>query len=146
MANVTLIGEKQAKKGNTFFYLGPLSECRDCKVKTVCFNLEEGRLYKIKELRTMHHDCKIHEGGVRAVEYEVMPIEYAISTDAAIEKARITVDSPETICFNRGCDHFIKCYPAGVKPGSQYEIKSVKSNITCSEGKKLKEVLLIDIN
>jgi uncharacterized protein (UPF0179 family) len=144
LANVTLIGEKQAKKGNIFLYVGPLSECRDCKVKTVCFNLEEGRNYEIKEIRTMHHNCKVHEGGVRAVEYEKQPVEYAISSDAAIEKARITINDPED-CNNRGCEKYIKCFPKGLKIGSQYEIKIVKDKITCTEGKEKKEVSLIDV-
>ena len=144
MANVTLIGEKQAKKGNMFIYIGPLSECRDCKVKTVCFNLEEGRKYKVKDIRAMHHNCKIHEGGVRAVEYEKMAVEHAISSDAALEKARITFTEPAA-CPNRGCDNYKLCFPTGLKVGSQYEIKSVKGSVTCTEGKKLKEVILIDI-
>ncbi len=144
MANVTLIGEKQAKKDNMFLYLGPLSECRECKVKTVCFNLEEGRYYKVKEVRTMHHDCKIHEGGVRAVEYEIMPIEYALNADTAVEKARITIEKEED-CIDRGCENYKKCFPSGLKYGSQYEIKAVNKNVKCSQGKKLKEVLLIDI-
>ena len=137
MANVTLIGEKQAKKGNMFVYIGPLSECRECKVKTVCFNLEEGRKYKVKEIRAMHHNCKIHEGGVRAVEH-------AISSDSAIEKARVTIDNPPN-CPNRGCDNYKLCFPTGLKAASQYEIKVVKGNVNCTEGKKLKEVVLIDV-
>jgi len=144
LTNVTLVGEKHAKKGNKFIYRGPLSECRECKVKTVCFNLEDGRTYEIKDVRQMHHPCKVHEGGVRAVEYEKLPIEYAINSEAAIEKARITIDNKE-VCINRGCDNYKLCFPLGLKLGSQYEIKSVKGNINCTEGKKLKEVLLIDI-
>lgn len=144
LANVTLIGEKQAKKGNMFIYRGPLAECRDCKVKTVCFNLEEGRKYKIKEIRGMHHNCKVHEGGVRAVEYEIMPIECAVNSDTAIEKARISINRPEP-CTNRGCENYKLCFPLGLKSGSQYEIKAVKGNIVCTEGKKLKEVVLVDI-
>ena len=144
MANVTLIGEKQAKKDKIFIYRGPLSECRDCKVKTVCFNLEEGRKYRIKDVRAMHHKCKIHESGVRAVEYEKMAIEYAINADAAVEKARITVDNNEA-CINRGCENYKLCFPLGLKPGSQYEIQGVDKELKCTEGKKLKAVLLIDI-
>jgi uncharacterized protein (UPF0179 family) len=144
MANVTLVGEKHAKKGNKFVYRGPLSECRECKVKTVCFNLEEGRQYEIKEVRQMHHQCKIHESGVRAVEYEKLPIEYAITSDGAIDKARITIEGPE-LCPNRGCEHYRFCFPLGIKTGSQYEINEVKSTINCSEGKKLKIVMLVDI-
>ncbi len=144
MTNVTLVGEKHAKKGNKFIYRGSLSECRDCKVKTVCFNLEDGRKYEIKEVRQMHHPCKIHEGGVRAVEYEKQPIEYAISADAAIEKARVTLEVREP-CTNRGCDYYKLCFPQGIKLASQYEIKTVSGTINCTEGKQLKEVLLVDI-
>jgi uncharacterized protein (UPF0179 family) len=144
MANVTLVGEKHAKKDRIFIYRGPLSNCRECKVKTVCFNLEEGRRYIIKEVRQMHHPCKIHEGGVRAVEYEILPIEHALNADGAIEKARITVEAPEE-CQNRGCEHYKLCFPNGLKAGSQYEIREVRDTVTCSEGKKLKEVLLVDI-
>ena len=144
MANVTLIGEKQAKKGNIFIYRGPLSECRDCKVKTVCFNLEEGRKYKIKEIRAMHHKCRIHEGGVRAVEYEIIPIEYAINEDEAVEKTKITITEQE-LCNNRGCESFKKCFPLGLRVGSQYEIQTVKNNISCQLGKKMKEVVLVDV-
>lgn len=144
LANVTLIGEKQAKKGNEFIYRGPLSECRDCKVKTVCFNLEEGRRYKIKEIREMHHKCKVHEGGVRAVEYEILPFEYAINEENAVEKAKIVVDNQE-LCNNRGCENFKICFPDGIKTGLQYEIKNTKSLLTCSEGRKIKQVILVDV-
>lgn len=144
MANVTLVGEKHAKKGNRFIYRGPLSECRDCKVKTVCFNLKDGRKYEIKEIRQMHHDCKVNEGGVRAVEYEILPVEYAFNSEGAIESARITIAEREP-CPNRGCAHYKLCFPIGLKNGAQYEIKQVKGTLTCSEGKSLKEVLLVDI-
>ncbi|PJB22268.1 MAG: hypothetical protein CO114_00925, partial [Euryarchaeota archaeon CG_4_9_14_3_um_filter_38_12] len=70
MVLVTLVGEKIAKKDNEFIYIGSLPECRGCKLKTVCFNLDEGRRYKITNIRDIHHDCKIHEGGVRIVEVE----------------------------------------------------------------------------
>lgn len=144
MANVTLVGEKYAKKDNLFIYRGPLSDCRECKVKTVCFNLEVGRKYIIKEVRQMHHTCKIHEGGVRAVEYEKMPINYALNSDGAIEKARITINDRDD-CPNRGCENYKLCFPIGLKTGSQYEIREIKDNVTCSEDKKLKTVLLVDI-
>ena len=92
----------------------------------------------------MHHPCKIHEGGVRAVEYEKLPIEYALDSDAAIEKARITVETREP-CPNHGCEHYKLCFPICLKPSSQYEVKAVKRTLNCLDGRKLKEVLLRDI-
>ena len=75
---VTLVGEIQAEIGNTLIFRGPLSECRDCKRKTVCFNLEEGTLYEIVSVRDKHHDCDVHEGGVRVVELKKAPVETSL--------------------------------------------------------------------
>ena len=138
MANVTLIGEKQAVKGNEFIFFGPLPECRDCKVKTVCFNLEEGRLYRVTEVRGMHHECKIYEEGVRAVEFELLPMALAVEIKDAVEGNEITYDG--TLCDNRNCKFFKICFPQGLKPGEKYVIKIVGEEIDCVQGKNLKEV------
>jgi len=138
MANVTLIGEKQAVKGNEFIFYGPLSECRDCKVKTVCFNLEEGRLYRVTEVRSMHHDCKIYEEGVRAVEFELLPMKLAVEIKDAVEHNEIVFNSK--LCDNRNCKFFKLCFPQGLKLGEKYIIKLVGEEIDCVEGKNLKEV------
>ncbi|MFA7622902.1 MAG: UPF0179 family protein, partial [Candidatus Methanomethylophilaceae archaeon] len=61
MVLVTLIGESQARIGNRFYYLGPSLECRECRFKNVCFNLEVGRMYEVTELRDVHHECEMHE-------------------------------------------------------------------------------------
>ena len=65
MVIITLIGEHLAKEGEEFVYRGPLTECRDCKLKGVCFNLDAGGLYRIRSVRPVHHECRIHEEGVR---------------------------------------------------------------------------------
>ena len=102
MANVTLIGERLAKKGNEFIYHGSLSECRDCKVKTVCFNLEEGRVYRITEIRDMHHDCRVYEEGVRAVEFEKLPKKLAVDVKDAVVDNTIVYNIE--FCENRRID------------------------------------------
>ena len=51
MVLVTLIGKKLAKVGNEFVYLGITQKCRNCRLKTVCSNLQEGRTYKIERGR-----------------------------------------------------------------------------------------------
>ncbi len=40
MTLVTLIGEKIAEEDMEFTYIGPNNDCRNCKLKTVCFNLK----------------------------------------------------------------------------------------------------------
>jgi uncharacterized protein (UPF0179 family) len=138
MANVTLIGEKQAKRGNEFIYFGPLSECRDCKVKTVCFNLEEGRTYRVTDVRGMHHDCKVYEEGVRAIEFEQLLLNLAVDSKDAVDQNTITFVGE--LCDNRTCKFFKICFPAGLKAGEKYQIVKVGEEVDCILGKNLKEV------
>ncbi len=139
MAIVTLIGENLAKKGMEFTFLGPLTECRDCKLRNACFNLDVGRKYRIKALRDTTHECKIHEGKVRAVEVEKIPTEAAIPSKMAVEGTSIRY-TPEK-CLNVGCKYYGLCNPMGLKEGSKYRIVKIKGDIKCPEGKELKSVL-----
>jgi len=138
MVLITLVGEKQSTEGYEFIYMGPLSDCRECRLKTVCFNLEEGRRYRITKIRDVHHECKVHEGGVRVVEVEKIPVNAALNAKLAIEGSMITFEPLE--CKNLGCDHYRLCHPLGVKAKSKYKILRVKKEIKCPEGKKIKEV------
>ena len=90
MVLVTVVGESQCKKGFEFVFSGPLAECRECKVKNVCFHLEPNRLYRVIEVRDVHHDCKVHEEGVRVVEVEKLPTKTALPSKSAIEGSMIT--------------------------------------------------------
>lgn len=139
MVLVTLVGEQLAKKDNEFIYTGSLSECRGCKLKTVCFNLDEGHRYKITNTRDIHHDCKIHEGGVRIVEVEKTLLPAAVESKNAIEGETVSIN-PD--CKNIGCDFYFLCCPVGVKPGMKLKISKIKGDISCPEEKNLKEVLL----
>jgi hypothetical protein len=140
MVAVTLVGEKQAKEGRTFVFLGPLGECRDCKLKTVCFNLEEGRTYTIMAVRNVHHDCKIHESGVRVVEVEKAPIRAAVFTRNALEGTSVVWEQKD--CINIGCPNFYLCGPRGIKAGEKYRVVKVLGILDCPDGVPLKEVLL----
>ena len=124
-----------------FIYRGPLSECRDCKVKTVCFNLEKGCTYRIKEIRSMHHNCKIHEGGVRAVEYEKLPIVIAVDTKIAEKGSKLEFDENDQ-CNDMGCKFYKICVTPCIKQGIKYEIVEIGNTIQCPKGKTLKEVTL----
>jgi uncharacterized protein (UPF0179 family) len=138
MPNVTLIGEKQAKAGREFFYIGSLTECRDCKVKTVCFNLESGRMYRIKEVRpTPQHECKIHEGRARAIEYEKVPLKRTAPTEV-VEASPAEYEYDGGGCKQMGCDHYEKCKALRVPKGEKYKILTIGGEINCPEGRKLK--------
>ena len=95
MSLVTLIGEKLAKESDEFIYVGPNNECRNCKLKTVCFNLKLGRQYKIIKIREKRHSCNIHEGDVAVVEVQEMPITTTI--DKKLSEGSISKIEPQ--CF-----------------------------------------------
>ena len=139
MTFITLIGEKQAKKGTEFVYMGMSKDCRSCKLKMVCSNLKKGRHYKVTNVRDKHHDCALHEGGVRAVEKEELPIITHIPKDNAT--GSLVLFEPIT-CKNRGCSHFQTCHP--LIKSKKYKIVKVLDNVKCPEGFHLKKVKLED--
>ena len=75
MPLITLIGNALAEENAEFTYIKANNECRNCKLKTVCFNLKPGRRYKITKIREKTHHCDVHEGYVVVVEVEEQPIE-----------------------------------------------------------------------
>lgn len=88
----------------------------------------------------MHHDCKIHENGVRAVDLEKIPNSICLKSENAIKDSVITFE--EFVCKNRTCKYYTMCHPAGVKFGEKYKIVDIVGPIECSEGKDLKEVTI----
>ena len=70
MPLVTLIGEKLAKENEEFIYIGPQNDCKNCKLKTVCFNLKQGGHYKITKVRDKRHSCSVHDGNAAVVEVQ----------------------------------------------------------------------------
>lgn len=135
MVLITLIGEAQAKTGNRFYYLGPLTECKDCRLKGVCFNLEPGHLYEITALRDTQHDCELHESKARVVEVMKVPVPVAIQGKKAIDGSMITFEAVK--CDNIGCENYIMCHPAGIKDGMKMSISDVIGDIECQIGEKM---------
>jgi len=140
MVIVTLVGELQAKKNESFIYCGPISECRECKLKTVCFNLEVGKRYRVTSVRDVHHDCKIHQDGVRVVEVENTYIPAAVQSKMALEGASITFDVHN--CENLSCTNYRLCNPFGVASGTKFKIVKVENEIDCEKGLSLRRVML----
>jgi len=140
MVLVTVVGELQCKKGYEFVFGGPIAECRDCKVKNVCFHLEQDKWYRVVEIRDVHHECKFHEGGVRVVEVEKVPIKVAISRRAAVEGSMLTFEEPD--CERIGCPNFRLCKPLGASEGMRFRISAVKEEMDCPKGDRLAIVLL----
>lgn len=139
MTFVTLIGKKLAHAGAEFVYVGVPSECRGCRLKTVCSNLKEGRRYRITKVRDKHHDCALHEGGVVPVEIEQLPIETTIPSDMT-KGTEITYT--EVQCDNIGCRLYDVCHPCVTE--KKYRILKVVDHVSCPQGYDLKRVLLDD--
>ncbi len=139
MVLVTVVGELQCKRGFEFVYGGPLAECRDCKVRNICFHLDENKWYKVTEVRDVHHDCKIHEGGVRVVEVERIPTRAALPSRLAIDGATVTYE--ESDCNRFGCPNYKFCHPLSTFSGMRFKITAVDvKELDCQRGDKLKAV------
>lgn len=135
MAHITLIGEAQAKIGNRFYFTGPLNECKDCRLKGVCLNLESGHLYEIVGLRDVEHDCEIHESKVRAVEVEKKPMGAAMLGKKAMEGSVITFEPIQ--CDMIGCENYRYCRPPAIRDGMKLTVDSIDGDAECPRGNTL---------
>ena len=136
MPLVTLIGEKLAKKDSEFVYIGPNNECRNCKLKTVCFNLKIGRKYRITNVRDKKHNCNMHEGTTIVVEVQETPI--IISTDEKLKEGSIT-KIKSINCRSIDCDYYDICNMI-INDGKNYKIKKIIEKIECPLGYNLQKV------
>jgi len=135
MVLITLIGETQARIGNRFYFVGPLTECKECRLRGVCFNLEPGSLYEVVALRDTLHDCPMHEGSVRVVEVEKKPTLASVLRKYAIDGNTITFESRR--CDNLGCENRMYCIPMCIKDGTKLRITDVLGDIECPIGENL---------
>lgn len=140
MPRITLIGEKQAIVENEFIYLGPNSDCGNCKLKNVCFNLTPYKLYKITKVRDKKHQCNIHEGSAIVVELEEIPIV------AGIEK-KISEGSTASIknknCKKIDCENYYICNNISIKENQKYKVYKIIGKIKCPIGYNLQKAELI---
>ena len=131
MALVTLIGEKLAINDSEFTYIGSQSECRNCKLKTVCFNLKPGRQYKITNVRDKRHNCSVHEGNVVVVEVSELPLITSIDKKLA-EGTKTEIKKID--CIHIGCEQYELCINNALQNGKQYTIKKIHEKIKCPAG------------
>lgn len=141
MPLVTLIGEKLANKEAEFIYIGPNNECRNCKLKTVCFNLKTGRKYKITNIRDKRHNCNIHEGTVAVVEVQEMPILMAIEAKLS-EGSKTKINSKE--CRSIGCVNYELC-SITLNKDKNFIVKKVYERIDCPIGYDLQKAEISEV-
>lgn len=141
MALVTLIGEKIAEENMEFVYIGPNNDCRNCKLKNVCFNLKVGRRYKIINIRDKKHSCNVHEGLAVVVEVKELPI--ITSIDEKYSEGDITTFDKKP-CDSIGCAYYDIC-KINLSKEKKYEIVKIFDKITCPISKKLQKVEIKEI-
>jgi uncharacterized protein (UPF0179 family) len=141
MVLVTLIGEQLAVEGQEFVYLGSNNECRNCQLKTVCFNLKPGRDYRITKVREKSHDCHIHEGKVIVVEVEELPLTVTVPKELPVG-ATTTLEKKN--CKNIGCDSFAICTTTAMQNGKMYKIQKVYEKVSCLKNYELYKVDVLD--
>lgn len=141
MVLVTLIGEYLAVEGEEFTYLGSTNECRNCQLKTVCFNLKPTRKYRITKLRDKQHDCNIHEGKVFVVEVEELPLTFAITKELTEGETSI-IEKKE--CKNIGCDSFEICANTSLQNGKKFIVKKIIGKMECPKHDVLYKVDVTD--
>lgn len=140
MVLITLIGEPLAKIGSRFYYLGPQTECKECRLRSVCFNLEQGSLYEIKELRNTTHECLLTEDQVHVVEVEKVPIVTVVPKKSAIDGSIITFQAPE--CARMDCENYPACHPS-LENGRKCSIVEVGKDIDCPIDEKIVSVKVL---
>ena len=109
-------------EGIEFIYLGANNECRNCKLKTVCFNLKIHREYKINNVRDKKHNCNIFDGRAVVVEVEELPITTTI--DKKLSKGSITHIENKN-CNNLGCKNYYICNNDAIKKDKKYKITKI---------------------
>ncbi|MDG6221116.1 MAG: UPF0179 family protein [Candidatus Thermoplasmatota archaeon] len=143
---ITTVGKKQAVKNYVFLYTGPLSECKACKVKSVCFGLTPGRYYRVIGVRDRTHECKIFADGVRVVDVELAPMKAVVEKKRAIEGTVITLEDVK--CRKLSCPHYKACKPFrdGLRKGDKLKIISLEGGAECSQGGDLMQVMVIPVD
>jgi len=136
MPLITLIGEHLAVAGETFEYLGPNNDCRNCKLKTVCFNLKPGRNYEIVNVRDNKHSCTIHEGFVVPVEVKELPL-YSAVPGGLSEGSSTNLET--LTCKHIGCSWYELCTNAALQKDKQYSVVKLYETLICPKGYNLQK-------
>lgn len=132
MVMLTVIGRMLAKEGLEFIYMGPVTDCKECKVRNICFHLEKGAKYRVVSVRKVSHDCPVHEGGVSVVQVEEVYREATLPGRLAIDGSRVQYEPPR--CRRRGCGNWKLCFPHGLEQGQKRRVAWVGERLQCPAG------------
>ena len=127
-----------ARPGTEFVFAHACEVAGRCPVAQTCQNLELGRRYRVVGVRPVHHDtCTEHEGGVRAVDVEVLPID--ASLDAARLRGTLVKWTPP-YCVQRGCPNWDTCFNPAMRSGADYRVDATLEKLSCPMGYDLHRI------
>jgi len=139
---ITLIGNSLAIEGLEFMHYGPAPACDKCRFKNTCIDtLEEGRMYRITQVKNTQHPCAVHEGGkVKVVKVVKANINALIDSKIAFEGSNIVFTPPRC---DEECDQKLLCTPAGLYENDRCKIiKNIGKKVQCAKGFDLNQVSL----
>ncbi|MPN25237.1 hypothetical protein SDC9_172644 [bioreactor metagenome] len=140
---ITLIGSRLAREGLEFIFKGEMPECKKCRLKNTCLNLEPGRRYRVVRIKSKDiHECFLHDSGVVAVDVSRAPITTSVESRKAVEGAKIMYEPAK--CGKRECGEYGTCHPEGLLKGDKCKIVEVPESLDskCEAGSSLKKVKL----
>ncbi len=132
VAQITLVGERQAVAGHEFVYRGPQPECRECRVRSACLNQEPGKRYRILRAREVTHPCLLNEERARVVEVEAAPPACSLPSRGAVEGAIVGYEP--LVCANAACANYRLCHPVGIERGTRLTILDMGAELACPLG------------
>ncbi|ELZ00360.1 UPF0179 family protein [Natrialba asiatica] len=124
MSTVTLVGSRLAEPGTEFIYQGEADGCAGCPYRSQCLNLSTGTTYRITSVRENAQtlECAMHDGGVRAVEVEPVPVRANIPTKGAFAGSKASLAGP---CPYVECPSHEFCEPDGAAFDEEYRISEM---------------------
>ncbi|MDZ7730771.1 MAG: UPF0179 family protein [Natrialbaceae archaeon] len=124
MSTVTLVGTRLAEPGTEFVYRGEADGCAGCPYRDQCLNLTEETRYRITSVRQNAQtlECAMHEGGVRAVEVEPIPVDANVTRAGTYAGSSATLEGP---CPYIDCPSHAYCEPAGMAPDDERRITQI---------------------
>lgn len=140
---ITLIGKDLAKKGQEFVFLGPASECENCRFKSSCVdNLELNRKYVVVDVKDNEQKCPIHaEETVIPVEIDRAKIDILTSSKNIFEGSTFTFNA---IDCDENCEFKELCFPEGLVENDKCIVleNNGKHKDECKKGYKLNKLTL----
>ena len=141
MPLITLVGRVVSRVGSEFVYTGPmLPECKGCKIISVCFNLSNGKHYRVIATREKSHDCAVNEDKMRIVEVKEVSYQIVLPKRLAIDGSTITYELPG--CKKTSCEHYHNCMPYGLSNGTKLKVTKVMGKVDCAIGNN---VVLVEV-